>query len=49
MPICRCLIQKKFMKHTGWKPEISYEKTISDLLNYWRDKVKTNGEFFLTR
>jgi len=28
----------KFKKHTGWEPEIPYEKTILDLLNYWRDK-----------
>ena len=38
----------KFTKHTGWKPEISFEKTMSDLLNYWRDRVK-NGTEFLTR
>ncbi len=39
---------KKFQDHTGWKPEISFEKTMLDLLNYWRDKVK-NGEKFLIR
>jgi GDPmannose 4,6-dehydratase len=33
----------KFEKHTGWKTEISFEQTMSDLLNYWRDKVKTEG------
>ncbi len=38
----------KFKKHTGWEPEISFEKTMEDLLNYWRDRVK-NGEQFLTR
>lgn len=38
----------KFTKHTGWKPEISFEKTMVDLLNYWRDKVGLNQEF-LTR
>jgi GDP-mannose 4,6-dehydratase len=31
----------KFEKHTGWKPEISFEKTMKDLLAYWRDKVKS--------
>ena len=39
----------KFSSHTGWKPEISYEQTITDLLNYWREKVKNNKNKFLTR
>lgn len=30
---------KKFHKKTGWKPEIPFEKTCEDLLNYWRQKV----------
>jgi GDP-mannose 4,6-dehydratase len=30
----------KFHKHTGWKPEISFEQTMMDLLNYWRDRIK---------
>ncbi len=38
----------KFQNHTGWKPEISFEKTMTDLLNYWRDKVKS-GKKFLKR
>ena len=38
----------KFKKHTGWEPEISFEKTMQDLLQYWRDQVKT-GRRFLTR
>jgi len=29
----------KFKKQTGWKPEIPFEKTMEDLLNYWREKV----------
>ena len=29
----------KFMDITGWKPTIPYEKTLEDLLNYWREKV----------
>lgn len=33
-----------FSKHTGWKPEIKYEQTMLDLLNYWRDKVSSLGE-----
>lgn len=29
----------KFVAKTGWKPEISFEKTMQDLLNYWRERV----------
>lgn len=29
----------KFKKLTGWKPEIPFNKTLEDLLNYWRKKV----------
>ena len=29
----------KFVTKTGWKPEIPFEKTMSDLLNYWRENV----------
>lgn len=32
-----------FSNHTGWKPEIKYEQTIFDLLNYWRNKVSSLG------
>lgn len=35
----------KFKEHTGWEPEISYEKTMLDLLNYWREKLKTTGTY----
>ena len=28
----------KFQEHTGWKPEISFEQTMNDLLDYWREK-----------
>jgi len=38
----------KFKKHTGWEPEISFEKTMEDLLNYWREQV-SNGKKFLQR
>jgi GDP-mannose 4,6-dehydratase len=30
----------KFREHTGWKPTISFEKTMGDLLDYWRNKIK---------
>ena len=39
----------KFTNLTGWVPEIPYEKTINDLLNYWREKVRTYGNSFLKR
>jgi GDPmannose 4,6-dehydratase len=29
----------KFTTHTGWKPEIPFEKTMRDLLDYWRERV----------
>lgn len=38
----------KFRKHTGWKPEYSFQKTMQDLLEYWRDKVK-QGKNHLNR
>ena len=38
----------KFTGHTGWKPEIKFNKTMKDLLNYWRDKV-TSGNKYLQR
>ncbi len=39
----------KFRKHTGWKPEVPFEKTMQDLLDYWRTRVKQEGYRFLTR
>lgn len=38
----------KFEKHTGWKPQISFENTMSDLLEHWRDKVRKQ-KYFMTR
>lgn len=29
----------EFNKTTGWKPEIPFEKTLEDALNYWRERV----------
>ncbi|MDA9816102.1 GDP-mannose 4,6-dehydratase [Alphaproteobacteria bacterium] len=40
---------EKFNKHTGWKPEISFEETMHDLLNYWREKISKSGNVFLIR
>jgi len=35
----------KFYNHTGWKPEISFNKTMTDLLNYWREKISKTGSY----
>lgn len=43
VPDCR-----KFKEHTGWEPTIPFEKTMLDLLNYWRERLDT-GANFLTR
>lgn len=32
-------LTEKFRAHTGWKPEISYEQTLGDLLEYWRQEI----------
>ncbi len=37
----------KFKEHTGWEPQISFEKIMRDLLDYWRERVKKDN--FLTR
>ncbi|MBI5956447.1 MAG: GDP-mannose 4,6-dehydratase [Chloroflexi bacterium] len=29
----------KFCNQTGWVPQIPFEQTMKDLLNYWRDRV----------
>ena len=29
----------KFRTQTGWQPKISFEQTMQDLLNYWRERV----------
>jgi len=29
----------KFKKQTGWEPEIPFEKTLEDLLDYWRVRI----------
>jgi GDP-4-dehydro-6-deoxy-D-mannose reductase len=31
--------RSKFSRATGWTPEIPFEKTLDDLLDYWRSKV----------
>lgn len=29
----------KFRKQTGWKPEIPFEKTLKDIMEYWRGRI----------
>ncbi len=36
----------KFKQHTGWEPVIPFEKTMHDLLDYWRSRVKSGQNFF---
>lgn len=38
----------KFHNHTGWEPQISFERTMGDLLNYWRERIAA-GHTMLTR
>ena len=33
----------KFKAATGWQPTIPFEQTMADLLEYWRDRVRTLG------
>lgn len=37
----------KFTTHTAWQPEIKFEHTMRDLLDYWRVRVKQHA--YLTR
>jgi GDP-4-dehydro-6-deoxy-D-mannose reductase len=30
----------KFHQATGWKPEIPFEQTLSDLMDYWRERIR---------
>ena len=30
----------KFRKDTGWEPQVPFEKTLRDTLQYWRDRLK---------
>lgn len=35
----------KFRNHTGWAPEITFEETMADLLNYWRERINKGRRF----
>ena len=37
----------KFRAHTGWKPEIPFETTMRDLLDYWREEVARDPSFLI--
>ena len=39
----------KFREHTGWEPKVSFETTMTDLLEYWRKRVSNGGNAFLRR
>lgn len=39
---------RKFHRHTGWEPRIPFEQTMTDLLDYWRDRIAA-GVTVLTR
>ena len=34
---------EKFRRETGWSPEIPLEKTLVDILDYWRDELTRNS------
>ncbi len=38
VPELRC-DSSKFRNETGWKPDIIFKQTLSDLLDYWREKL----------
>lgn len=38
----------KFKAVTGWEPVIPFEQTMTDLLGYWRERVRS-GQGYLTR
>lgn len=40
---------RRFQAHTGWRPEIPFETTMRDLLDYWRDRVAREGDRLLVR
>ncbi|MHC4558349.1 MAG: GDP-mannose 4,6-dehydratase [Planctomycetota bacterium] len=33
----------KFMRETGWRPQITFEQSLFDLLGYWREKLGQEG------
>ncbi len=41
-PITLC-DASKFKRQTGWEPQIPFEQTLRDILEYWRERVKKSG------
>ncbi len=39
----------KFKKYTSWETAYTFDQTMADLLNYWREKVDQYGNEFLQR
>ncbi|MBQ9273345.1 MAG: GDP-mannose 4,6-dehydratase [Succinivibrio sp.] len=37
----------KFKAHTGWQPEIPYEQTMHDLLDYWRKRSADTSSYLV--
>ena len=37
----------KFKQHTNWEPEISFEQTMQNLLNYWRNNIKIGHNYLI--
>ncbi|MGH7352712.1 MAG: GDP-mannose 4,6-dehydratase, partial [Candidatus Methylomirabilales bacterium] len=37
-----CGDSTKVRRETGWHPEIPLDRTLEDLLNYWRGRLKTD-------
>jgi GDP-4-dehydro-6-deoxy-D-mannose reductase len=35
---------EKFRRKTGWEPEIPFEQTLRDTLDYWREQVAESGK-----
>ncbi len=35
---------EKFRRRTGWKPEIPFEQTLRDTLDYWRRQIETENK-----
>ncbi len=37
----------KFRRKTGWRPEIPFEKTVKDILDYWREAFRYNDSYMV--
>ena len=38
-----------FKQHTDWRPQILFDQTMEDLLNYWRNKIKKCEHGYIQR